>query len=343
MLASMLHIDVTIIIPVRRINEYINESILSILNLDYDHFEVLILPDDGDLSQIEVPPEKLSGKVSIVPIGPLGPAKKRDIGAKIAKGEILAFLDDDAYPRKDWITNAIRHFKKPEIAAVGGPAVTPQDDSFWQRVSGAVYLSPLGGGSSDRYWPGKRCYFIDDWPSVNLFVRKHDFKQAGGFNSQYWPGEDTKLCLDLTHRLNKKIIYDPDVFVWHHRREGLLRHLRQVGRYGLHRGFFAKKLPKTSRRVKYFTPTLLVTFIIVGLPLSFLSNLTLNSLYYTGIGLYLFALGIAFFQIKNKEKNLAISLMSLPYIFLSHLWYAVRFFQGFLLIRDLKSKLRTTK
>ena len=318
---------VSIIIPVKKINEYINESIRHISGLDYDDFEVLILPDNGNLSEIKFPQEGLTGKVKVIPTGPLGPADKRDIGAKQARGEILAFLDDDAYPRKNWLTNAVRHFEKPEIAAVGGPAVTAKDDSFWQRVSGAVYLSPLGGGNCDRYWPGKKCYFIDDWPSVNLFVRKNDFEKMGGFNSQYWPGEDTKLCLDLTHGLNKKIIYDPDVFVWHHRRSGFVRHLKQVGQYGLHRGYFAKKHPETSFKVKYFIPSLVLTFLTLGLVVFFFSS-HMRPVFAAGLGIYGLGLIYSFVVIFFREKALFVSILALPYIFSTHLVYGFQFLRG---------------
>ncbi len=48
--------------------------------------------------------------ITIIPTGPVGPPLKRDIGAKKAKGEIIAFIDDDAYPRKDWLINAVKNF-----------------------------------------------------------------------------------------------------------------------------------------------------------------------------------------------------------------------------------------
>ena len=331
---------VSIIIPVTSINTYLNESIVQILNLEEQQFEVLILPDDGACAKLAVPTEQLRGKVRVIPTGSLGPAAKRNIGAKQARGEILAFLDDDAYPRRDWLTRALTHFEDAEIAAVGGPAVTPPDDSFWQKVSGAVYLSPLGGGNSHRYWPGKKTYFVDDWPSVNLLIRKRDFDNAGGFDSRYWPGEDTKLCLDLTHKLNKKILYDPDVVVWHHRREGLGRHLRQVGGYGLHRGFFAKTFPETSLKGKYFLPALFVLFLMTGLLLILVDNAVMRTLYYSGSGLYLAALGVAFFQITHKGQNFAVAFASLPYIVLTHICYGIHFLQGLVFTKELKRKLR---
>ena len=320
-------IRVSIIIPVKKINEYINESISHISGLDYDDFEVLILPDDGDLSEISFSQEGLTGKVKVIPTGPLGPAEKRDIGAKQAAGEILAFLDDDAFPRKDWLANAVKHFENPEIAAVGGPAVTPKEDYFWQRVSGAVYLSPLGGGNCDRYWPGKKRIFIDDWPSVNFFVRKSDFENVGGFNSQYWPGEDTKLCLDLTHGLNKRILYDPDVIVWHHRRSGFTRHLKQVGQYGLHRGYFAKKYPETSFKIKYFVPSLFLSFLTLGLVVSFFSSQA-HPVFAAGLGIYGLGLIYSFVVIFYREKTFFLSILALPYIFSTHLVYGFQFLRG---------------
>ena len=126
---------VSIIIPVKRINQYIRESIPHLLNLDYDDYEILILPDEK---------EELDN-IRIIPTGNVGPAQKRDIGAKHAKGEILAFLDDDSYPRKDWLRNLVKHFSNEKIAAVGGPAVTPSNDNKRQKASGAVLSSFIGG------------------------------------------------------------------------------------------------------------------------------------------------------------------------------------------------------
>lgn len=325
---------VSIIIPVKEVNDYIKESIPHILNLDYKDFEIIIFADVH--AAVSFP------KTTIIATGKIGPAEKRDLALKYARGSIFAFLDDDAYPRRDWLSNALRHFDNQQVAAVGGPAVTPSSDTFYQRVSGAVFLSKIGGGNPDRYWPIGGVKEVDDWPSVNLFVRRSVFEQVGGFNSDYWPGEDTKLCLDII-KAGGKIIYDPDVFVWHHRREGLIRHLRQVGGYGLHRGFFAKKFPETSKRLKYFIPSLFVLFLIVGAPLLFLGNNFFDIFFYTGIGIYVIALIIALFQIQGKEKKLAVSLVSLFYISLTHIWYGIRFLQGYLFTKELKSALRKSK
>lgn len=311
---------VSIIIPVKQINDYIREAMPCILGLDYPNFEVLILPDEPTNESFE--------KTIIIATGKTGPAQKRNLALQHATGEILAFLDDDAYPRSDWLGKAVAHFDNPQVAAVGGPAITPASDNFWQKVSGAVFLSKLSGGNPERYWQIGKIREVDDLPSVNLLVRKTDFEAVGGFDCDFWPGEDTKLCYDLTKKLNKKIIYDPDVLAYHHRRAGLKKHLKQIAGYGLHRGYLAREYQGNSLKIKYFIPSLFLVAIIStwfwGL-FSFFGKISFILIWL----FYFFVLLIAFFDINKKTRNIKISLATLPYIFFTHLTYGYKFLQGF--------------
>ncbi len=330
---NMLPLDkyfVSVIIPLSCINDYIMETLAYIFRMDFKNFEIIILPDDN--LELNYP------NTTVIPTGKISPAKKRDIGARYSKGNILAFIDDDAYPDKMWLTNALPYFDAEDVGAVGGPAVTPGEDGFSQKVSGAVFLSKLGGGNPERYYPVGNAKEVDDWPSVNLLVRKNIFDGNGGFDSEYWPGEDTKLCLDIVNE-GKKIIYAPSAIVYHHRRTGILSHLKQIGNYGLHRGYFAKKYPKNSLKVYYFLPTLLVLyFVLLALASIFAKELLLP--FSAGLPIYIAALCCAFFDIGRKTRDFKIALFSIYYIFFTHIWYGIRFFYGFFIIRDLKSRLR---
>lgn len=332
-------IKYSFIIPVKEINDYIRESIPKILEIDRSDYEIIIYPDFVD-SNFKVK------KVQQIATGEVGPAKKRSLAIRDAKGEILIFIDDDAYPKASLLDILDKSFNNSEIVAVGGPAITPKDDSFWQKVSGAVFLSSLSGGNPNRYIPIGKISEIDDWPSVNFSVRKEDFVKVNGFNSEYWPGEDTILCLDLKNKVGKKIIYDPNLIVFHHRRSGLLKHLKQIGQYGIHRGFFAKKFPQTSFKLKYFIPSFFLIYNIFFLIFLFFSlflgtfNLNLLRLFLIGYIVYFFALIKAFFDIYKFEKNILICLHATYYIFFTHLFYGYKFLKGFLFTKELKSKLR---
>lgn len=316
---------ISIIIPVKKINHYIKEAIPKILDEKKD-IEILIVADKKD--DFNKWP-----KTKILESGEKGPAFKRDLAAKYAKGDILAFLDDDAYPMKGWLHNALRHFKNKKVAAVGGPAVTPLDNSIFQKASGAVSESFVGGGGArNRFISVGKVTEIDDWPTVNLLVKKDVFQEAGGFDTHFWPGEDTKLCLDI---LNKgyKIIYEPCAIVYHHRRDNLLGYLKQVGNYGIHRGFFVKRFPQTSFKLWYFCPSLFLIYLIFLLILYLLGIYHL--LFFVPLFIYFIALIIDGI-ITSLRWNLLVGLLTMPMIFFTHLWYGVRFIQG-LLIKQLKS------
>lgn len=321
----------TFVIPVKEINDYIKETIPRLHSLLRDNFEILVYPDETT--------DDTWPKTRQIASGPVGPASKRNLSIRDGKGEILVFIDDDAYPRDDFLNILEKNFQDENIVAVGGPAVTPKESKFWQRVSGATFLSSLSGGFPERYRPVGKKKFVADWPSVNLSIRKKLFEELGGFGGDYWPGDDTKLCFDLLTKKNVRILYDPELVVFHHRREGLTKHVKQISAYGLHRGFFAKRYSKTSFNWRYFMPSLFVLFIIFGGILAYFSKIFLE-LYILGWIIYFVALLNAFYDIYQHEKNIFITLTASYYIFLTHIFYGLRFIQGFVFTRNLKSKLR---
>ncbi|MDL1969873.1 MAG: glycosyltransferase [Candidatus Desulfofervidaceae bacterium] len=312
-------------------SDYLKECLTYLGQLSFKKFEVILLPDD-EIDSSFVRSFKVKN-LRIIPTGEVSPAVKRDIGAEHASGDFLAFIDDDAYPSSNWLDIAYDTFsKRPEVVAIGGPAITPPSDPFWARVSGAVFLSRFSGGAPERYVPLFPMKFVDDWPTVNLIVRKEAFEAVGGFNSKFWPGEDTLFCREITKK-GGKILYLPDLLIWHHRRPNFRKHLRQVGNYGLHRGFFAKRYPENSRKFKYFIPSLWTIFSILSLP--FLSR----GVYFPliGFGAYSFSLLMAINDIR-KWESLKVALLSPLYIVPTHYWYGIKFIQGFLK-KNIKSTL----
>lgn len=314
----------SIIIPVKEINNLLRrETMPQILKQSSPSFEIIIVADQASKERFPKTQIITSGKDT-------GPAEKRDKGVKIAKGEILAFLDDDSYPETTWLKSALKIFEESEkIAGVCGPTLTPPHDDFRQKISGYVWSTWLGSGGAGTY----RCTVsqrreVDDYPTVNFLVRKKDFLKVGGFDSHFWPGEDTKLCLDLIQKLGVKIIYDPTVLVYHHRRPVFKAHLEQISRYAIHRGHFARVFPQTSLRPGYFLPTLFVLSLFTWPILIYKPSFLL--LYLIPVILYFFLLLLTALLIFLKEKNLKLSLWVLFSIFITHLVYGILFIKGFL-------------
>ncbi len=284
---------VSIVIACPKESPWLTQCLAAIEKQTYRHYEVIVLPD------------ALTGHVR--------PAEKRNQGIAQAKGEIIAFIDDDAYPEEHWLENAVKYFGDETIGAVGGPAVTPQDDTYWAQLGGRVYANLfVSGNYRYRYQAGGVRRDVDDYPSCNLLVRTSLLRQIGGYRTDFWPGEDTLLCKDLVD-LGKRIVYDPWTIVYHHRRPLFLPHLRQLGRYAFHRGYFMKKFPSNSLHVSYFIPSLFVVYLF------------LSPLFWYPLALYGVLVGLTTFALNPFTWALTAA-----GVFVTHLTYGVRFIQGLL-------------
>ncbi len=311
---------VSIIIPCKGVDAYTHECVESCKRLEYDTLEIILLPDFSD--------ELIEG-VRVIGTGPVSPGLKRNIGVKNAAGEFCAFIDNDAYPRSDWLTNALRFFEDECVGGVGGPGLTPSEDGFMQRAGGYVLSSFMVGNLSSRY-KSKSSFESDDIHSCNFIARKSVVEAAGGWNEQYWPGEDTLMCLAIK-RLGKKLVESSDVVVYHHRRSLFRLHLRQVSRFGEHRGFFAKKFPENSMKLTYFFPSLLVASLFAGLALSLVFPLFSYVMLFAVSTYLVLSLVAAVLQVKTVKLMLSVW----AGIIVTHMVYGTFFLFG-LAKRDLK-------
>ncbi len=306
----------SIIIPCKDIDALTLECIDKCSELDYENFEIIVLPDYEST---------LNRNIKLIATGEVSPGKKRNIGVKNSGGELLAFIDSDAYPRRDWLKNAVKYFSDPEVAAVGGPGVTPETDSIMQKAGGYVLSSFMVGGLADRYNTGKS-RVSDDIHSCNFIAQRYVLEDIGGWDEKYWPGEDTLICLGIK-KIGKKMIEAPDVIVFHHRRPLFKKHLMQISRFGLHRGFFAKQFPETSLRLNYFFPSMLVIFMISGAIFPFFGG-SIQLLYILIFSIYLFAaLGVSLMAAAYGRN-----LLYLPLVFIgtiaTHITYGINFLRG---------------
>ena len=309
---------ISVVIACPAPSAYLTECLNALEKQSYTNFEVVVLPDAE--AQIDS-----NLNLQVIPTGKIRPAEKRNIGIAAAKGEVIAFLDDDAYPVPNWLKYAVKYFANPEVGGVGGPGETPPGDSFMAHAGGRVYANPLVSGNFRYRYVGDRIRSnVDDYPSCNLFVRKEILKKIGGYRTDFWPGEDTILCSDIVIGEKKRIVYDPWTVVYHHRRTLFSAHLRQIGRYALHRGYFAKRFPATSFKLSYLMPSLFVIGVVAGIPLCFVHPL-LKAVYLGTIGFYLTLTFISSFSIRPSMW-----LVTWLGVITTHFVYGVRFLTGIL-------------
>ena len=310
---------VSVVIACPAPSPYLTECLDALARQTYPHFEAIVLPDAPcDLGAYPF-------ELHVIPTGKTRPAEKRNEGISRAKGEIVAFLDDDAYPVPNWLEHAVKYFTLPDVGGVGGPGVTPPGDPFMGQAGGRVYANLFVSGNFRYRYIGDRVRAtVDDFPSCNLFARTDVLKAINGYRTDFWPGEDTILCADIVLGQKKRIMYDPWVQVFHHRRPLFGPHLRQIGRYALHRGHFAKRFPATSLRLSYLIPSFFVAGLAAG-ALAACLHPWLRIAYLTALACY----GVLTL-LSTASLSPKLWLATWLGVIATHLVYGVRFAQGLL-------------
>lgn len=314
---------VSIVIPCKSIDSYVMECINRCLEIDYPDYEILVLPDSYNGRNI------FSKNVYVIPTGCITPLRKRFVAASQSTGEVLAFIDSDAYPTKSWLKNSLRHFNDSNTVAVVGPSLTPINDDIMSKASGLILSSPFGGGSeSIRYTQSNRIKYVNEAPTCNMIIRKSVLNAIKDLLPDVWPGEEIVLCGIITKDLKKKIVYDSEVIVYHHRRRLFIPHLRQIWNYGKVKGSLLKKYRRYVRPV-FYLPTLLVLGIIAGIPLAMLNPL---AKYIYGFSLLAYtSLSVAnAILVWLKERSSKLAMLVFVGTIVTHICYGIAFLKGML-------------
>lgn len=107
-----------------------------------------------------------------------GPAAARNLGARHARGEVVAFTDSDCAPDPEWLERILAIFR-------GNPSLV--------AVEGVTYSSPPAGSPFDHFMNLPRG---GSWATCNVGYRRSAFERLGGFDERFPYGhEDTELAI----------------------------------------------------------------------------------------------------------------------------------------------------
>jgi GT2 family glycosyltransferase len=210
----------------------IRETLQHLARVDYPNFEVIVV-DDGsvdDTAEIAAQFE-----VRLIRTENQGLSKARNVGMEAATGEIISYLDDDAYPDPHHLYY-LAHAFRSGCAAVGGPNLPPPGDG---PVAEAVAHAP--GGPVQVLTSDTVAEHI---PGCNFSVRRDRLQEIGGFDPTFRvAGDDVDACWRL-QEAGGEIGFHHAAQVWHHRRDSVGRYLKQQRGYGRAEALLERKWPQ---------------------------------------------------------------------------------------------------
>ena len=265
----------------------------------------------------------------------LNPSENRNNGAKQAKGEIIAFLDDDAVIDINFLKEAEEFFDRyKEIDIVGGAQLTPKWQKGFPKISGYALSSKFGAWKMGMRYSLKELNLNADetmLTSANLFCKKEVMKKIQ-FDPKLFPGEDPKF-VDDAKKEGFKVAYSPDLILYHKRRETIKAMIKQISSYGRTRTNKESFL-ETLKKPFFLIPLLFCVYLFFLAVFVFLEffkiNLIPNLVLFFPLGLYLIL--DLFFSIYEsiKNKNLKAIFLLLFIFLLIHISYGLGMIKGYL-------------
>lgn len=247
----------------------------------------------------------------------------RNICIKHSTGEFLMNYSGHVIAEKNLLQElAIKLKSLPaEVAAVGCSNLSPGRQNFVGEVSGAAFLSFMGG----RNFFSQNAVFQEERYTDHLSFscyRKEAVEKVGGFDPVFWCGQDYELDIRL-RKAGYKILYTPKTKVFHFKRDSVRSLWRQMYRYGIARAKMVKKHSDTLKFFHLLGPgfiiggVLVVLLTVLGvLPIWFLVSL---------IVAYILMSLVSTLQITRKPSVVVSSVL---FYLLIHVGYGAGFLRG---------------
>lgn len=195
---------VSVIIPALNEQKVIGRCLESLVQLDFpaDEFEVIVVDNGSKDATLEIV-ESFKPRLNLTVLQKTGVriSGLRNLGARRARGSILAFLDADCLAPQDWLSNTRDCFAKEHSGVIGAHYLLPENSSWVGRIWHKYQEAPKSGE-------------VSHVPAGDLILRRDDFRRIGGFDESIQTNEDYQLC-DQARRAGMPVQAFPKLGVVH--------------------------------------------------------------------------------------------------------------------------------
>jgi GT2 family glycosyltransferase len=251
-----------------------------------------------------------------------GPGKARNLGMKEAHGTLFVFIDSDCTVPDNYIEILLRYCSEMEFDACGGPDTQRDDFPPFLKAVNYSMTSFLGTGgtrgpsgkSVARYYPR----------SFNMGVKSFVVDKIGGMNDLRH-GQDMEFS-NRIYRSGFKVVFLPELLVYHKRRTNLTRFFKQIFNWGVTRINLGNIDRQMLKPVHALPAIVVICFLItVLLALFFKSGriiLFLELLIASIIAVY------TFFQSAERNRSSLVGFLSIITLFTQVTAYGLGFITG---------------
>ncbi|MGH9079113.1 MAG: glycosyltransferase family 2 protein, partial [Acidimicrobiales bacterium] len=153
----------------------------------------------------------------VCPAGRGATATARNMGYAMTTGDVLAFVDDDAFAEPDWLSRLLPFFEDPSVGGVGGRQIRHQPGELEEGIEAIGRLNDDGTLTGNFAADPGRPVEVDHLLGASMSFRRAALDRIGGIRDGYAGTcirEETDLCLQVAHA-GYRLVYTPDAVVEH--------------------------------------------------------------------------------------------------------------------------------
>jgi GT2 family glycosyltransferase len=216
---------VSAIVCTHSLDNYSNlvEAVDSLLAQTHTEIEIIIAVDGNAKLHEMVSAHYADNKAvkTILLKENIGVSGARNAGISVAKGDVIAFIDDDATAEKGWVENLLGPYREYDAVAVGGKILP-----VWLGIKPDYLPEELYWlvGATHQGFAEERVGEVRNAFGPNMSFRREVFQKAGMFNENlgfarrglsYIQAEEPEFALRMRRELGKGVIYNPKAIVYH--------------------------------------------------------------------------------------------------------------------------------
>lgn len=185
----------------------------------YPEFEVIVVVGPTQDDTLDVLSE-YEGRVRVLRCPEANLSRSRNLGLLAARGEIVAYIDDDAVPCQRWLEQLARLFEDPRLDATGGIVymVHPERPVVQHRIgifsSLAEQVDVRSSKLDSVVPPGTACQWVERMMGANMAFRRRSLLDIGGFDEFFvYIAEEADVALRLAqagkiiHPVQEAVVY----------------------------------------------------------------------------------------------------------------------------------------
>ncbi len=200
--------------------EQLRTTLRGLEHQSYPRFEVVVVVGPTHDHTLQVLSE-YDGRVRVLRCPTANLCRSRNIGVAAARGDIVAFIDDDAVASRTWVEQLARLFQDADLHGTGGSVyrVYPQEAKMEFQLgicsSLSEYVDTCDTRLSHVTPQGEAVRWVERAMGTNMAYRRSALLDVGGFDEFYvWRADDSDLALRLANA-GKRVRTVKEAVVYH--------------------------------------------------------------------------------------------------------------------------------